>query len=50
MQEATQPGASESISFTADAAGAYTLVCYIPAHAATGMWINFTVSADGAAG
>jgi hypothetical protein len=36
MQEATQPGASESISFTADAA--------------TGMWINFTVSADGAVG
>ena len=50
MQEATQPGASESISFTADAAGAYSLICYIPAHAATGMWINFTVSADGAVG
>ena len=50
MQEATQPGASESLSFTADTAGSYTLVCYIPAHAATGMWINFNVSADGAVG
>jgi sulfocyanin len=50
MQEATQPGESESLTFTADAAGEYTLVCYIPAHAATGMWIRFTVSADGQAG
>ena len=50
MQEATQPGQSESISFTADRAGAYALICYIPAHAATGMWINFNVSARGGVG
>ncbi len=50
MQEATQPGESESMTFTADAAGEYTLVCYIPAHAATGMWIRFNVSADGQVG
>lgn len=50
MQEATQPGGSETIRFMADAAGTYALVCYIPAHAATGMWIHFNVSADGAVG
>ena len=50
MQEATQPGESETITFTADAAGEYTLVCYIPAHAATGMWIRFDVSSTGAMG
>ena len=47
MAEAAQPGESESLSFTADAAGEYSLICYIPAHAATGMWIRFTVSSDG---
>ena len=50
MQEATQPGASESLTFAADAAGEYALICYIPAHAATGMWIRFNVSADGEVG
>jgi FtsP/CotA-like multicopper oxidase with cupredoxin domain len=50
MQEGTQPGESESFSFTADAAGEYSLICYIPAHAATGMWIRFTVSSDGEVG
>ena len=50
MQEATQPGESETLTFTADAAGEYALICYIPAHAATGMWIRFNVSADGQAG
>ena len=50
MQEATQPGESESFSFTADAAGEYSLICYVPAHAATGMWIRFTVSSDGEVG
>ncbi|UCG76501.1 MAG: cupredoxin domain-containing protein [Gemmatimonadota bacterium] len=50
MQEATQPGDSATISFTADQAGDYSLVCYIPAHAATGMWIHFAVSAEGEAG
>lgn len=50
MTEATMPGESESVSFTAAEAGEYTMVCYVPAHAATGMWIGFEVSADGEAG
>lgn len=48
--QATQPGRSETISFTAGTAGEYSLVCYVPAHALSGMWIGFTVSADGEAG
>lgn len=50
MTEATMPGESESITFNADRAGEFTMVCYVPAHAATGMWIYFNVSADGEAG
>jgi sulfocyanin len=47
---ATQPGQSETITFTASKAGSYSLVCYIPAHAMTGMWIGFVVSSDGSVG
>lgn len=50
MTESTAPEGYETISFVADAAGEYSMVCYVPAHAATGMWIGFTVSADGSAG
>jgi len=50
MTEATGPSESETVSFTAGAAGDYALVCVIPAHAATGMWIGFQVSAGGEAG
>lgn len=50
LATATQPGESESITFTASEAGEYALVCYVPAHAVTGMWIGFEVSADGEAG
>lgn len=50
MARATQPGDSETISFTADTAGEYAMVCYIPGHAAVGMWTDFAVSADGEAG
>lgn len=51
MTEATAPGGgSESISFTASAAGEYALVCPVPAHAVTGMWIGFEVSASGESG
>lgn len=50
MTEATGSGQSATMNFTTDAAGEYTLVCYIPGHAATGMWIYFTVSSDGSAG
>lgn len=50
MASATQPGESESFTFTASKAGEYALVCYVPAHAAQGMWLDFEVSADGEAG
>lgn len=50
MTGATLPGESESFSFVASAAGEYAIVCYIPAHTISGMWIKFVVSADGEAG
>ncbi|WP_423927120.1 sulfocyanin-like copper-binding protein [Candidatus Palauibacter sp.] len=51
MTEATAPGdGTETISFTASTAGDYALVCPIPAHAVTGMWIGFEVSASGDSG
>jgi sulfocyanin len=50
MTDATLPGQSETVTFTASEAGEYTLVCYIPGHAVSGMWIRFVVSADGDAG
>lgn len=46
----TQPNASETITFTAGTAGQYSLVCYVPAHALSGMWVKFNVSAEGQAG
>jgi sulfocyanin len=50
MTESALPGESETVTFTADEAGEYALLCYIPAHAVTGMWIRFVVSGDGEAG
>jgi len=50
MMGATQVGASEELTFKADTAGDYALICYIPAHAVTGMWIGFSVSAEAKAG
>ena len=51
MTEATAPGGgTESITFTASAAGEYALVCPVPAHAVTGMWIGFDVSGSGESG
>jgi len=51
MTEATAPGGgTETITFTASSAGDYALVCGIPAHAVTGMWIGFEVSASGESG
>ena len=47
---ATQPGESETITFTASEAGEYAMVCYVPGHAIAGMWIRFTVSGEGEAG
>ena len=50
MIEGGMPGETQTITFVADTAGNYTLVCYVPGHSAVGMWIYFNVTADGAAG
>jgi sulfocyanin len=51
MIDGTMPGQEASITFTAERAGTYALLCYIPGHAATGMWIYFVVSSEaGSAG
>jgi sulfocyanin len=50
MMNATMPGQDETVSFTASQAGQYSMVCFIPGHAATGMWIHFNVSSDGTSG
>ena len=50
MTASTMTGESESFTFTADQAGEYSLACYIPGHAVSGMWIGFTVSDSGEAG
>ncbi len=44
------PGKSETVSFKATAPGHYSLVCYMPGHAAAGMWVRFDVSPDTTAG
>jgi FtsP/CotA-like multicopper oxidase with cupredoxin domain len=49
MIEATMPGETESITFVADAAGNYTMICYIAGHSAIGMWLFFNVT-DGGVG
>lgn len=50
MTDATMPGESETITFTASEAGEYSFVCYIAGHATIGMWVPLTVSAEGEAG
>jgi len=50
LTEATLPGESETITFVADQPGEYSLVCYVPGHAAVGMYIHFTVTEDGTVG
>ena len=50
MIDATMPSETETITFVADAAGNYSMVCYIPGHSAIGRWVFFNVSADGEAG
>lgn len=50
ITNATLPGASETITFSASRAGTYSLVCFIPAHATAGMWVRFVVSDGGTAG
>lgn len=44
MTESTLPGESETMTFVAGQAGEYVLVCYVTGHAATGMWVRFTVA------
>jgi FtsP/CotA-like multicopper oxidase with cupredoxin domain len=46
----TGPGKSAKITFTADKPGNYSMVCYMPGHAAAGMWIHFDVTSGGAPG
>lgn len=50
LTDATMPGESETIQFVADAAGDYTMVCYVPGHANLGMVMKFVVSSDGTSG
>lgn len=50
MTDGTMPGDSETITFTAAEAGEYSLVCYVPGHAAVGMYLHFTVTTDGQVG
>jgi FtsP/CotA-like multicopper oxidase with cupredoxin domain len=50
MIDSTMPGETETITFVADAAGNYSMVCYIAGHSAVGMWLFFNVSSDGQAG
>lgn len=47
MTDSTMPGESETVTFMAERPGTYALVCYIPAQAATGMWITLEVTPDG---
>jgi len=50
MNTATQPGKSDTVTFTASKAGKYIMLCHVPAHAVTGMWIHFNVSSNGDVG
>lgn len=47
LTESTLAGESETITFTAGEPGEYSLVCYVPGHAAVGMYIHFTVTEEG---
>jgi hypothetical protein len=50
MVDGTMPGESETVTFVAERAGNYSMVCYIPGHTAIGMWAWFTVAAGQDAG
>jgi sulfocyanin len=39
-------GKRDEVRFTADKAGRYLMVCGVPGHAASGMWVYFEVSAS----
>ena len=38
-------GKKDDVRFTADKAGRYLMICGVPGHAASGMWVYFEVSA-----
>lgn len=44
MVDATMPGQTETITFVAETAGTYSMVCTIPGHSALGMWVYFNVA------
>lgn len=50
MVDGTMPGETETVTFVAETAGNYSLVCYVPGHTAVGMWLFFNVSESGEAG
>jgi len=39
------PGESQDVTFVAEKAGSYMIICPVPGHAAAGMWFAFVVSA-----
>jgi FtsP/CotA-like multicopper oxidase with cupredoxin domain len=50
MVDGTMPGETVTITFVAETAGNYSMVCYVPGHSALGMWLFFNVSSGGEAG
>ena len=50
MIDGTMPGETETVTFVAETAGSYTILCYITGHSLTGMWLYFNVSSDGSVG
>ncbi len=46
MAHGTGSNESETLTFTASQAGQYALLCYIPGHAITGMWVRFDVGGE----
>lgn len=50
MSDSTMPGESETLTFTAETAGEYGLICYVTGHASQGMALDFTVTDDGSHG
>jgi plastocyanin len=49
MTDSTMNGETETITFTADRAGEFALICFVPGHATAGMWINLSVGGTGSA-
>jgi plastocyanin len=44
FQQGIATNQGDTITFTADKAGTYLVVCGVPGHAASGMWVVFQVS------